>query len=230
MEFLYFIWHYCHSCDIVIFEPLVPGAFYLSTTTMIAHSHSSFRSVVSLDSLQVGSRTETHTLSVRPGALTGSPTARSPSIGVLIDLDDSNLICVVAIANETCVTQHKMFECCVVVPTAIFMERCSCHQKVRRRWSRRRFAEPLSTNDMKGAPCCFMSWHFFLFFETYYGHQKGRPVLSVSAASLRNLHVMTPTSGKTTCSQYLWYDAHATKFGSYLGTAVTRRYAACTFE
>ena len=110
------------------------------------------------------------------------------------------------------------------------MDRCSCHQKVRSRRSRRRFAESLSTNDMKGAPCSFMSLHFSLFFETYYWHQKGRPVLSVSAASLRNLHAMTPTSGKTTCSQYLWYDALATKLCSYLGTEITRRYAAYTFE
>ena len=161
------------TCDIVISEPLVLGAFSLSTTTMIAHSHSPFRSVMSLDSLQDGSRAETHTLSIRPEALTGCPTAQSPSIGVLIGLDDANLICIVTIANaddlattctpaprkvETSVTQHKMFEWCVVVATAIFMDRCSCHQNVRRRRSRRRFAEPLSTNDMKGAPCRFMSW------------------------------------------------------------------------
>ena len=137
----------CHfALDLLCynFELLVTGAFYLSTTSMIAHFHSSFRSVVSLDSLQVGSRTEKHTLSVRPGALTEYPTARSPSIRVLIDLDDANLICIVTIANGTCVTQHKMFDCCVVVATAIFMDRCSCHQKVRGRRSRRRFAEPLS--------------------------------------------------------------------------------------
>ena len=40
---------------------------------------------------------------------------------------------------------------CVVVATAIFMDRCSCRQKVLRRHSQRRFAEPLSTNDKKGA-------------------------------------------------------------------------------
>ena len=231
-------------CDIVISEPMVPGAFSLSTTAMIAHSHSSFTSVVSLDSLQVGSRAETHTLSVRPEALTGYPTVPSPSIGVLIDLE-AILICIVTIANaedlattctpaqrtvETCVTQHKMFEWCVTVATAIFIDGCSCHQKVRRHRSRRRFAQPLSTIILKGAPCRLMSWHFSLFFETHYWHQKGRPGLSVSAASLCDLPAVTPTSGKTTCSQYLWYDALATTFCSYLGSAVTRRHATYTFE
>ena len=142
---------------------------------MNTHSHSSFIYVVSLDSFQDGSMGETHTLSIRREALTGYPTARSPSIGVLIDLDDANLICIVTIASaddlattstpasravEARVTQHKMFEWCVVVATAIFMDRCSCHQNVRRRRSRRRFAKPLSTNDTKGAPCRFMSWFF----------------------------------------------------------------------
>ena len=114
--------------------------------------------------------------------------------------------------------------------TAIFIDGCSCHQKVRRHRSRRRFAQPLSTIILKGAPCRLMSWHFSLFFETHYWHQKGRPGLSVSAASLCDLPAVTPTSGKTTCSQYLWYDALATTFCSYLGSAVTRRYATYTFE
>ena len=116
MEYIYYVWHHCHSCDIVISEHLVPGA-YSSTTTMNTNSHSSFIYVVSMDSSQV----ETHTLSVRPESLTVFPSARSPSIGVLIGLDDANLICIVTIANAddlattctpaprtvaTCVTQH----------------------------------------------------------------------------------------------------------------------------
>ena len=35
---------------------------------------------------------------------------------------------------------------CVVIATAIFMDRCSCRQKVRRLRLRRRFAGPLTTN------------------------------------------------------------------------------------
>ena len=93
----------------------------LSATLMNTHSHSSFIYVVSMDSLQVGSRIETPTLSVRSEAMAVYPTARSPSIGVLIDLDDANLMCIVTIANSddlattrtlaprtvaTCVTRH----------------------------------------------------------------------------------------------------------------------------
>ena len=44
---------------------------------------------------------------------------------------------------ETCITQHKIYEWCVVVANAIFMCRCSCCKKVRRRRLRRRFAVPL---------------------------------------------------------------------------------------
>ena len=44
---------------------------------------------------------------------------------------------------ETCITQHQVYEWCVVVATSILMVRCSCRQKARRRRSRRRFAEPL---------------------------------------------------------------------------------------
>ena len=40
---------------------------------------------------------------------------------------------------------------CVVVATAIFMDRCSCRQEIRRPHSQWRFAEPLSTNEQKGA-------------------------------------------------------------------------------
>ena len=42
---------------------------------------------------------------------------------------------------------------------AIFMVTCSWLQQERRRRSRRRLADPLSTNKMKGASCSFMSWH-----------------------------------------------------------------------
>ena len=38
--------------------------------------------------------------------------------------------------------QHKMVEWCVVVTTAIFMDKGWCHQKVRRRRSLRRLADP----------------------------------------------------------------------------------------
>ena len=48
---------------------------------------------------------------------------------------------------------------CVVIATAIFVDRCSCRQKVRSLRLRRLFAKPLSTNNMKGAPCSLMSWH-----------------------------------------------------------------------
>ena len=48
---------------------------------------------------------------------------------------------------------------CVVVATAIFMDRCSSRQKVRRLWLRRRFADPLSTNNLKSTSCSLMSWH-----------------------------------------------------------------------
>ena len=49
-------------------------------------THSSFTDVVNMDFLQVGSGIETHTLSVRPEALTWYPSARSPTFGVLIGL------------------------------------------------------------------------------------------------------------------------------------------------
>ena len=48
---------------------------------------------------------------------------------------------------------------CVVIATAIFMDRCSCRQKVRGLLLQRRFADPLSTNKKKGAPCSLMTWH-----------------------------------------------------------------------
>ena len=44
-----------------------------------------------------------------------------------------------------------MYEWCVAVVTAIVMDRCSCRQEVCRRHSLRRLAEPLSTNEKKGA-------------------------------------------------------------------------------
>ena len=47
-----------------------------------------------MDFMQVGSRIETHTLSVRPEALTWYPSARSPTFGVLIGLEDANSICI----------------------------------------------------------------------------------------------------------------------------------------
>ena len=50
-------------------------------------------------------------------------------------------------------------ERCVVVATAIFMDRCSCRQKVRRLRLRRRFADPLSTNNLKSTSCSLTSWH-----------------------------------------------------------------------
>ena len=92
MECICCVWHHCH---IDTFELLVPGAFLLYSTTVNKHIHSSFTSVVSMDSLQVGSRVETRTLSVRPEALTGYPSDRSPNIGVHIGLDDANLTCIV---------------------------------------------------------------------------------------------------------------------------------------
>ena len=52
---------------------------------------------------------------------------------------------------EICVTQHHVYDWCVVVATAIFMDRRSYRQEVRRRHSQRRFADPLSTNEKKGA-------------------------------------------------------------------------------
>ena len=39
------------------------------------------------------------------------------------------------------------------------MDTCSCCQKVRRQRLRRRFADPLSTNNKKSTPCRIMSWH-----------------------------------------------------------------------
>ena len=46
-----------------------------------------------------------------------------------------------------------------MIATAIFVDRCSCRQKVRSLRLRRLFADPLSTNNLKGAPCSLMSWH-----------------------------------------------------------------------
>ena len=57
-----------------------------------------------MDSLQVGSTVETRTLPVRREALTGYPSARSPSTGVLIGMDDANLTCIVG-------TFHTEFKC-----------------------------------------------------------------------------------------------------------------------
>ena len=54
--------------------------------------------------------------------------------------------------------QHKIVEWCVVVTTAIFMDKGSCHQKVRKRRSWRRLADPLSTIILKDAPYSLMSW------------------------------------------------------------------------
>ena len=48
---------------------------------------------------------------------------------------------------------------CVVIATVIFMDKCSCRQKVRRLRLRRLLADPLSTSNMKGAPCSLTSWH-----------------------------------------------------------------------
>ena len=94
----------------------------------------------SLRQQRIGSKVETHMLSVWFETVTAYPNARSPSTGVLIGLDDANLTCIVTIENandlattstpaprtiETCVTQHKVYEWCVLVATAIFMDRCS---------------------------------------------------------------------------------------------------------
>ena len=65
-----------------------------------------------------------------------------------------NLASFVPISPCSTVSSIPMFVLyvwCVVVATAIFMDRCSCRQEVRRRHSQRRFAESLSTNDKKGA-------------------------------------------------------------------------------
>ena len=43
------------------------------------------------------------------------------------------------------------------------MDKGSCHQKVRKRRSRRRFAEPLSTIILKDAPCSLSQWHHSVF-------------------------------------------------------------------
>ena len=98
--------------------------------------------------IRIDIKVEAHMLSVWFETLTGYPNAQSPSTGILIGLDDANLTCTVTIANaydlattstpapraiETRITQHKVYEWCVVVATAIFGQRRS----------RRRFAEPL---------------------------------------------------------------------------------------
>ena len=72
---------------------MVPGAFSLSATAVNEHTHSPFTLVVSMDSSQVGSRMETLTLPVRPEESTMYPSARLPSTGVLIGMDDANLTC-----------------------------------------------------------------------------------------------------------------------------------------
>ena len=66
---------------------------------MNKHTQSPFKKVGNMDSLQVGSRVETRTLSVRPEALTVYPRARSPITGLLIGLDDAILTCIGTIAN-----------------------------------------------------------------------------------------------------------------------------------
>ena len=81
--------------------------------------------------------------------------ARLPGTGILIGLDDANFDLYITTANtndlattsmpasravETCITQHKMYEWCVVVANGIFMDRCSWCKKVRWRRLRRRFA------------------------------------------------------------------------------------------
>ena len=66
-----------------------------------------------------------------------------------------------------------MVERCGVVTIAIVMDKGFCHQNVRQRRSRRRFAEPLSTIILKDAPCSLMSWHSlspFRFFLVPFGH------------------------------------------------------------
>ena len=69
----YFIleWHHCHSGDTEIFEPLVSGVS------------------PSLRQQRIDFIVETHMLSVWFETLTEYPNARSPSTGVLIDLDDT---------------------------------------------------------------------------------------------------------------------------------------------
>ena len=64
-----------------------------------------------------------------------------------------------------CFLLHSVRVVRVAVMDAIFMERCSWLQQERRRRSRRRLADPLSTNNMKGAHA---GSHRFisLFFET----------------------------------------------------------------
>ena len=140
MECLYLVWHHCHSGDIEIFGTL--GIWCFLPLHDSSESAPKWR----------------RTFSVWFETLTGYPNARSPSTGVLVGLDDANLTYTVTIAHandlattstpapraiETRITQHKVYEWCVVVATAIFMDRCSCRQKMRRRQSRRRFAEPL---------------------------------------------------------------------------------------
>ena len=56
-------------------------------------------------------------------------------------------------------TPLVLYEWCVAVMNAIFMVICSWRQLERTRRSRRRLANPLSTNNMKGAPCGLKSWH-----------------------------------------------------------------------
>ena len=63
---------------------------------------------------------------------------------------------------------------CVVIAIAIFMDRCSCRQKVRELRLRRLSADPLSTNSMKR---CAMQSHvvaldFSLLFEYNLGTRR----------------------------------------------------------
>ena len=72
---------------------------------------------------------------------------------------------------------------CVVIANAVFMVSCSWRQQARMRRSRRLFADPLSTNNMKDASCSLISWHSTSPSSLkYFWHQKGWLVFSVTAS------------------------------------------------
>ena len=75
---------------------------------------------------------------------------------------------------------------CVVIVTAIFMDRCSCRLKVRSLRVAAAFFRPIALQlfDKYVMLSLVVALDFSLFFETPFWHQKGRLVFSATAASL----------------------------------------------